>query len=211
MTTAKKYGPPLKMFNILGASELRQNRLMVVLLFVILALGAVAGYLVYQNIELTKANTRLSEDRVMQGYPNAEGVFVAEKVIPRRHVEGFVTWYIQNYYNFTPESSEANATEALRLMSPSLRIKQEVPLKALARQSIEQEITQVFATTTPYTIEYKPGQGYIVSFQGQRIRATLNSVFRKQKYDVKLLLKAVKPSAHFEWALVVDDYITQEI
>ena len=199
------------MFNILGPSELRSNRLMVVLLFVILAMGAVVGFMIHQNVELTKANTRLSEDRVMQGYPNAEGVFVSEKVIPRRHVEGFVTWYIQNYYNFTPESAEANATEALRLMSPSLRIKQELSLKTLARQSIEQEITQVFATTTKYTIEHKPGQGYIVSFQGQRIRATMNSVFRKQKYDVKLLIKAVKPSAHFEWALVVDDSITQEI
>lgn len=211
MSNKFTYGPPLKQFNILSASELRQNRLMVVLLFVIVSLGAGFVFLITMNVEMTKANAKLSEDRVMYGYPNAEGVFVAEKVIPRRHVEGFVSWYVQNYYNFTPDSSEANASEALRLMTPSLRIKQEAMLKTLAKQSIEQEITQVFAVTTPYHIEYKPGQGYIVSFKGQRIRATLNQVFRKQTYDVKLLIKPVKPSAHFEWALVVDDYITQEI
>ncbi|MFL1449103.1 hypothetical protein ACI77O_11980 [Pseudomonas tritici] len=205
------YGPPLKQFNLLGASELRKNQLMVILLFVIAALGAGCVALINMNIEMTKANTKLSDERVMYGYPNAEGVFVAEKVIPRRHIEGFVSWYIQNYYNFTPSSAEANASEALRLMAPGLRVKQESMLKSLAKQSIEQEITQVFAVTTKYTIDYKPGQGYIVSFQGQRIRATLNQVFRKQTYDVKLLLKPVKPSAHFEWALVVDDYITQEI
>jgi len=28
---------------------------------------------------------------------------------------------------------------------------------------------------------------------------------------VKLLLRTVKPSAHFDWALVVDDFIAQEI
>jgi len=206
-----KYGPPQKMFNILGASELRQNRLMVALLFVIAALGAVAVFLIFMVVELQKSNTQLSADRVMLGYPNAEGVFVSEKVIPRRHVEGFVSWYVQNYYNFTPDSAEANATEALRIMSPSLRVKQEPALKTLARQSVEQEITQVFATTSAYTIEHKPGTGYIVSFKGQRIRATMNRVFSKRDYDVKLLLKPVKPSAHFEWALVVDDYIAQEI
>lgn len=211
MQKSTKYGPPLKMFNILGASELRQSRIMVVLLFVILAAAVIVSFLIFQVVELQRANTRLSEDRVMHGYPNAEGVFVSEKVIPRRHVEGFVSWYIQNYYNFTPDSAEANATEALRIMSPTLRIKQEHPLKTLARQSIEQEITQVFAPEGKYHIEYKPGTGYIVSFKGQRIRATLNKVFNTRKYDVKLLLKPVKPSAHFEWALVVDDFIAQEI
>jgi hypothetical protein len=211
MSNSINYGPPKKMFNILGASELRQSRIMVVLLFVIVAAAAIIGFLVFQVVELQRANAQLSADRVMRGYPNAEGVFVSEKVIPRRHVEGFVSWYIQNYYNFTPESAEANATEALRLMSPSLRVKQEQALKTLARQSIEQEITQVFAPESSYTIEYKPGTGYIVSFKGKRIRATMNRVFSQRVYDVKLLLKPVKPSAHFEWALVVDEYIAQEI
>lgn len=211
MSDSNKYGPPLKIFNVLGASEIRQSRLMVALLFVITALGAVAAFLVFMNIELQHTNRTLSEERVMYGFPNAEGVFVSEKVIPRRHIEGFVSWYLQNYYNFTPESAEANATEALRLMSPRLRVKQEQSLKTLARQSVEQSITQVFATDTPYTIQFKPGVGYIVSFKGQRIRATINRVFNKTQYDVQLLLKPVKPSAHFEWALVIDDYIAQEI
>ncbi|HCF9284033.1 TPA: hypothetical protein NI618_001646 [Pseudomonas aeruginosa] len=211
MSKPTKYGPPVKLFNILGASELRQSRIMVVLLFIILAAAAIVGFLIFQVVDLQRANAQLSADRVMYGYPNAEGVFVSEKVIPRRHVEGFVSWYIQNYYNFTPESAEGNATEALRIMSPSLRVKQEQPLKTLARQSIEQEITQVFAPDSGYTIEYKPGKGYIVSFKGTRIRATMNRVFSQRQYDVKLLLKPVKPSAHFEWALVVDDYIAQEI
>ncbi len=211
MSKPTKYGPPIKLFNILGASELRQSRIMVVLLFIVAAAAAIIAFMVFQVVELQRANTQLSADRVMYGYPNAEGVFVSEKVIPRRHVEGFVSWYVQNYYNFTPDSAESNATEALRIMSPKLRVKQEPALKTLARQSIEQEITQVFAPESSYKIEYKPGTGYIVSFKGTRIRATLDRVFSQRQYDVKLLLKPVKPSAHFEWALVVDDFIAQEI
>lgn len=211
MQKKTNYGPPLKQFNLLGKSEMRQGKLMVVLLFVVMAAATVIAFLVFQNVALIKSNTQLSEERVMYGFPSAEGVFVSSKSIPRTHIEGFVTWYIQNYYNFTPESAEANATEALRIMSPKLRISQEQQLKTIARQSIEQEITQVFAPETKYTIEEKPGVGYIVSFRGQRIRATLNRVSNSRKYDVKLLLRTIKPSAHFDWALVVDDFIAQEI
>jgi hypothetical protein len=116
MSTPTKYGPPMKLFNILGASEIRQSRIMVVLIFIIIA-AAIIVALITQINQLQGANTRLSDSRVMYGYPNAEGVFVSEKHIPRRHVEGFVSWYLQNYYNFTPDSAEANATEALRIMS----------------------------------------------------------------------------------------------
>mgnify|MGYP002040371776 FL=1 len=193
MVQKTKYGPPLKQFNLLGTSELRQGKLMVAMLFVLIAAGSIIGFLVFQNVALIKANRQLSEERVMYGFPSAEGVFVSSKVIPRTHIDGFVTWYIQNYYNFTPESAEANATEALRIMSPKLRVRQEQPLKTLARQSIEQEITQVFAPETKYTIEEKAGVGYIVSFRGQRIRATMNKVYNTRKYDVKLLLRTVKP------------------
>lgn len=201
----------MKLFNILGTADIRQSRLMVALMFVVVATLSVIGFLVVVNLQLQASNQSLQDDRVMYGFPNAEGVFVSEKHIPRRHIEGFTSWFLMNYYNFTPESSEANASEALRIMSPRLRAKQEQSLKTLARQSVEQEITQVFAVDTPYTIENKPGVGYIVSFQGQRVRATLNRVFSKTKFDVKLLIKPVKPSAHFEWAVVVDDYIVQEI
>src|SRR5690606_24642018 len=112
----------------------------------------------------------------------------------RHHIEGFVTWFVSNYYNFTPRSAEANANEALRLMSPALRVKQEALLKNVAAQSINQEITQVFANETPYSIELSPGQGYVVTFRGQRVRATLARVFSQANYEVKLLIKPVKPS-----------------
>jgi len=211
MTERKAYGPPLKLFHILGAAEIRQSRLMIALLFVSTCLVAVIAFMVMMNLGMQTTNRKLQDERIMYGFPNAEGVFVSEKQIPRRHIEGFTSWFLANYYNFTPESAEANASEALRLMSPRLRVKQEQSLKTLARQSIEQAITQVFATDTPMTIEYKPGTGYIVSFRGQRVRATVSQVFSSTKFDVKLLIKPVKPSAHFEWAVVVDDYIVQEI
>lgn len=211
MADKKKYGPPLKQFNILGTSEIRNSRLIVVVMFVSLALVSVIGFLVKQNGELQQANVKLNDERTMYGFPNSEGVFVSSREIPRRHIEGFVSWYLANYYNFTPESSEANANEALRIMSPKLRVKQEQGLRTLARQAAEQNITQAFASETPYTIEFKPGVGYIVSFKGMRLRATLNRVFNKARFDVKLLIKPVKPSAHFDWAVVVDDFNVQEI
>lgn len=211
MTSKTKYGPPLKLFNILGASELRQSKLMVVLLFVLVVQGCVIGLLISMTNNLQKVNEKLANERIMYGFPNAEGVFVSEKQIPQRHIEGFVTWFNDNFYNFTPVSANDNVNEALRLMSSSLRVKQEENMRTLARQSKEQEITQVFARETPYTIEFEPGKGYLVSFRGVRVRATLNRVFSKKTYDIKLLIKPVKPSAHFEWAVVVDDFWVQEI
>lgn len=211
MSKDKRYSPPLKMFNILGATELRQSRMMVVLLFVVLACAIIVAFMSSVVIDLQNQNTKLSEDRVMYGFPNSEGLFVSETTIPRRHIEGFTSWFIQNFYNFTPESAERNATESLRVMSPSLRVKQEPQMKVLAQQSIEQNITQVFAPETKFEIEHRPGVGYIVSFKGTRVRATLNRVINTRRYDVKFLIKEVKLSAHFDWAVVLDDFIVQEI
>ena len=211
MSPERKYGVPLKHFNILGASEIRQSRLMIALLFVAVSLVAVIVYQQISNQKMQEVNQQLAAERVMYGFPNAEGVFVSSKQIPRHHIEGFVTWFVSNYYNFTPRSAEANANEALRLMSPALRVKQEALLKTVAAQSINQEITQVFANETPYSIELSPGQGYVVTFRGQRVRATLARVFSQANYEVKLLIKPVKPSAHFEWAVVVDNLSAQEI
>ena len=211
MTTENKYLVPKKLFNIIGASEVRQSRLMIALFFVIIVAVAVCFMLVRMNIELQASNRQLSSERVMYGFPNREGFFVSQTQIPRTHIEGFMSWFIDNYNNFTPESAAANANEALRLMAPSLRIKQEEPLKTVAQQSKDQQITQVFARETEYTIEFEPGVGYWVSFRGQRIRATLNRVFSKAQFDMKFLIKPVKPSAHFEWAVVVENFWAQEI
>ena len=95
-------------------------------------------------------------------------------------------------------------------MSPRFRAVQEETLKLVAKQSSEQQITQVFVRTSPYKIETTP-QGYIVTFQALRYRATLNTVFGKAKFNVRILMKPVKQSKYFEWAIVADDLQTQEI
>jgi hypothetical protein len=146
----------------------------------------------------------------MYGYPNAEGVFVSENQIPDRHITAFTTTFLDNYYNFTPESSFSNAEEALRLMSSRLRSVQENNLKIIARQSAEQQITQVFARTSELTVEMDPSLGYIVSFTGKRHRSTFNAVFKTDEYSIKILIKPVRPSKHFEWAVVVDDIQIKE-
>ncbi|MNR49857.1 hypothetical protein D3C85_1692910 [compost metagenome] len=51
----------------------------------------------------------------------------------------------------------------------------------------------------------------MVSFTAERHRATLNRVFNKAKYNVKILIKPVKPSKFYEWAVVADDFDIQEI
>lgn len=207
----EEYGPPMKLFNVLGAAELKQMRLLIVLGFVILVMTTIVIGLLKMNWELQETNRTLQSERVMYGFPNGEGVFISERTLPDSHLRGLVTWFVQNYYNFTPESAQANANEALRLMTPKLRARLEDALKKLAQQSIEQNITQVFAVDTKIEIENQPGIGYVATFRGQRLRATLNQVFSKQHFQVKLLIKPVKPSAHFAWAAVVDDFIVQEL
>jgi hypothetical protein len=201
---------PLKFYNILGGPELRQSRFMVGFMAVTLVLVATVFFLVRMNIELQRTNVALQNSRIMYGFPNAEGIFISENQIPERHIKAFVTTFLNNYYNFTPESATANAVEALRMMSPRLRAVQEENLMIVARQSAEQQITQVFTNSTPYTITIEPGQGYVVSFIGERNRATLSRVFDKKRYEIKFLIKPVKPSKHFEWAVVIDDFNIQE-
>lgn len=206
-----KYGVPLKYFNLLGQGELRSGRIIVAFFAVTIVLAAVIAAVANQNIALQRANTELQGQRIMYGFPNAEGVFVSEKQIPERHIIAFVSVFLDNFYNFTPESSFSNANEALRLMSPRFRALQEVNLKTVAKQSEEQQITQVFVRTSPFKIESEPSVGYVVSFKASRYRATLSTVFDRKKYDVKLLIKPVKVSKHFEWAIVADDMQQQEI
>lgn len=205
-----KYGVPLQYFNLLGRGELRSSRISVAFIAVSVVLTGVIAFLINWNIQLQNTNVELQGQRVMYGYPNADGVFVSEKQIPERHIVAFVSVFLDNFYNFTPESSFTNANEAMRLMSSRFRAVQEETLKVVAKQSAQQQITQVFVRTTPYKVEVSP-QGYIVSFQASRYRATLNTVFGKSKFNVRILLKPVKPSKHFEWAIVADDLQTQEI
>lgn len=205
-----KYGVPLGYFNLLGRGELRASRINVAFIAVTVILTGVIVYLINWNNHLQDVNVELQGQRVMYGYPNAEGVFVSENEVPERHIVAFTSVFLDNFYNFTPDSSFSNANEALRLMSPRFRAVQEETLKLVAKQSSEQQITQVFVRTSPYKIETTP-QGYIVTFQALRYRATLNTVFGKAKFNVRILMKPVKQSKYFEWAIVADDLQTQEI
>lgn len=207
----KEYNVPLKYFNLLGQGELRSGRIIVAFIAMSIILLSTIGVLVSGNTSLQRTNAELQSQRVMYGFPNADGVFVSEKAIPERHLIAFTSVFLENFYNFTPESALTNANDALRLMSPRFRALQEENMKSIAKQSDEQQITQVFVRTTPYKLETDPASGYIVSFQASRYRATLSTVFDRKKYNVKILIKAVKPSKYFEWAVVADDMQAQEI
>lgn len=207
---SEQYGAPLKYFNLLGASDLRAGRAIITLIAISAVFAVVIAVLVGMNRELQETNRRLQSERIMYGFPNSEGIFISERQIPQRHIIAFVAVFLDNYYNFTPLSARTNAEEALRMMSPRLRALKEDSLKIVANQSVEQQITQVFTKSSPYQVEVIP-QGYVVSFTAERHRATLNRVFNKAKYNVKILIKPVKPSKFYEWAVVADDFDIQEI
>ncbi|HHX7104364.1 TPA: hypothetical protein ACVGN5_004952 [Pseudomonas aeruginosa] len=207
---SEQYGAPLKYFNLLGASDLRAGRAIITLIAISAVFAVVIAVLVGMNRELQETNRRLQSERIMYGFPNSEGIFISERQIPQRHIIAFVAVFLDNYYNFTPLSARTNAEEALRMMSPRLRALKEDSLKIVANQSVEQQITQVFTKSSPYQVEVTP-QGYVVSFTAERHRATLNRVFNKAKYNVRILIKPVKPSKFYEWAVVADDFDIQEI
>lgn len=207
---SEQYGAPLKYFNLLGASDLRAGRAIITLIAISAVFAVVIAVLVGMNRELQETNRRLQSERIMYGFPNSEGIFISERQIPQRHIIAFVAVFLDNYYNFTPRSAQTNAEEALRMMSPRLRALKEDSLKIVANQSVEQQITQVFTKSSPYQVEVTP-QGYVVSFTAERHRATLNRVFNKAKYNVKILIKPVKPSKFYEWAVVADAFDIQEI
>ena len=201
---------PLKYFNLLGSGELRSGRIIVAFIAMTVVLAGVIVVQVKENIALQEANTQLQSQRVMYGFPNSEGVFVSATQIPEHHIIAFTSIFLENFYNFTPESALANANASMRMMSPRFRALQEDYLRSTAKQSEEQQIQQVFVRTTPYKVEVDPN-GYVVSFQASRYRATLNTVFNRGKFNVKILVKAVRPSKYFEWAVVADDLQVQEI
>lgn len=205
------YGVPLKFFNLLGKGELRSGRVIVAFIAVTILLGAIIKILADQNEQLQRANVELQNQRIMYGFPNAEGVFISQNKIPDSHILAFTAVFVDNAFNFTPESAFTNVNEAMRLMSPRLRALQEDNLRNTAKQSEEQQITQVFVRTSPIKIEYDASIGYIVSFQASRHRATLNTVFKSTKFNMKILIKPVKVSKHFDWAVVADDMQQKEI
>src|SRR5690606_34025291 len=108
--------------------------------------------LAQQNIKLHETNLSLQQERVMYGFPNAEGIFISERQIPERHISAFVGEFVDNFYNFSPESAYTNINEALRMMSPRMRAAEEEVLKAAAKQAVDQHITQVFVRTSPVKV-----------------------------------------------------------
>lgn len=207
---SEQYGAPLKYFNLLGASDLRAGRAIIALIAVAAVFAVVIAVLVKMNVALQETNRKLQSERIMYGFPNAEGVFISERQIPKRHIIAFVSVFLDNYYNFTPQSASTNAEEALRMMSPKLRALSEDSLRIVANQSVEQQITQVFTKSSPYQVEVT-SQGYVVSFTAERHRATVKQVYNRAKYNVKILIKPVKPSKYYEWAVVADAFDIQEI
>lgn len=148
----------------------------------------------------------------MYGFPNADGVFVSSKVIPEAHLLGFVHYFLDNYYNFNPNSALSNINEALRLMSNNLRARQEQPLRIIATTSREQQITQTFTRNKSKDMSFEvTPQGYITKFEGDRYRSTLGKTFNHCKYEVALKLTPVRLSAHYAWGVVVDDISAREI
>ena len=130
--------------------------------------------------------------------------------IPVAHLNAFTSTFLENFYKFTPETAQANANAALRLMSPRLKGLEEQSKISLAKQSKEQEVSQAFRRETPFTYE-QHANGYSVSFETCRYRTTLNTIFSRQRYRVQVLLTPVNPSNGFEWAVVADDLQVQEI
>jgi hypothetical protein len=201
---------PMKQFNLVGARELRANKIGMVLIAVTLVLGFVIAYQVKLMNGMQNTIRALEDNRVMYGYPNSEGIFISSKRIPDQHIKGFVSVFTENYFNYTPESTVTNANEALRMMSTRLRSLQEERMRTTSKAAYEQQITQVFNRTSDYTIEILKDRGYLVTFPAKRHRVVMGSVFKIEEYIVKLLLRPVKPSKHFEWAIVVDDYQIEE-
>lgn len=213
MSKATRESPqiPLKLFNVMGASELRHNRALIIVIAISVILSIVIAALAKIISDQSATIRQLQDSRIMYGFPNSEGVFVSSRVIPEHHIKGFTTTFIDNFFNYTPESSVTNATEALRMMSSRLRALQEEKVRTTAKAAYEQQITQVFTKSAPYKIEPYKDLGYLVTFPAQRHRVVLNSVFNQKKFVIKLLLKPVKPSAHYQWALVLDDFQIEEV
>lgn len=130
--------------------------------------------------------------------------------IPVAHLTAFTSTFLENFYKFTPETAQANASAALRLMSSRLKGLKEQSMLSLVKQSDEQEVSQAFYRDTPFTYTQN-ANGYMVSFEACRYRTTLNTIFFKQRYRVHVLLMPAIPSNGFEWDVVADDLQVLEI
>ncbi len=206
------YGPPLKQYNVMGTSEIRASRFIVVFIVITVILLAVIGMLVKQNLSLSRQNESLQDGRIMVGFPSSDdGVFISTKRIPDSHIFGFVSTFIDNYYNFNPDSAQTNANEALRLMSPRLRRLKQEEMERSVKQSNDQAITQIFIRSSPISIESNTRLGYVISFTAMRHRLTAGSRYETKKFNIKILIKPVKPSKFYDWAVVTDDIIAEEI
>lgn len=153
----------------------------------------------------------VAENECNLSYESDVVEFVSSSAVSKHDVEACAASFIENYYNLSPATALDRTDKALKVMSPSLRSTQMSPLKSLAKQAVEQEVTQRFTAENGFSVKEDAGRGYIVEFRGQRIRSTFSRVFSTRKYDVKLLIRPIQPSANFNWALVVDDLTAQEI
>lgn len=74
---------PLKLFNVMGASELRHNRALIIVIAISVILGIVIAALAKIISDQNVTIRLLQDSRVMYGFPNSEGVFGVVRRNPR--------------------------------------------------------------------------------------------------------------------------------
>lgn len=122
---------------------------------------AIQGYRSSRQDEIIR---KLSEERVMIGVQNEDGVFVSVRKLPRYFVVRYARTFVNNLLVYGPEGVTLNIEEARRMMEAQLAIDYHQFFQETINEARKDYITQSFQIREDSFEETT--EGFIVKFRG---------------------------------------------
>jgi hypothetical protein len=190
------------MHSILWRGEERNGKLIGALLIVTVCMSIVIAAGTAVIIDQQNAIARLSNERIMFGFPDEDGIFVSSNTVPESFIIRYAKDFASNLYNYDFRSAKLNMTEARQMMTLEKAEEWTPDFQRKVTQAVEQRIGETLFYTKPPTIKTR-SDGYDVSLPARLTRYQGGEVWFDKDVVVEVALKVVEPTKFRKEGLAV--------
>ena len=203
---------PFLISNVIAGDQLTKTRMAIVFSIVSVSIACVCVAVVVAFLGALADARVAREKQNIHLYAKEGGLYAKGETMPKGHITDFVKNFEMYYYNWNPESVEANKAKAASNMVSRFAIKNEDERRKNVLQSSGQVITQFVAATrekpSDKKIKYnirtiKNGLGYEVKYRARRNRVVIDDVYQRDIGTITIALQRFIPSADNHWGLRV--------
>ncbi|MEE8058129.1 MAG: hypothetical protein V3T17_09875 [Pseudomonadales bacterium] len=202
---AMKEDSPYSHYNLIGKHESEKNRLVLMTGIFGFALLAIIIMLAWGYKGLLDTVEFTTKHQNVTLYPEANGVYVHKSKPPVSHLQSFIYQFIQNRLNYNPDAIVINFDAAKRMMSQSYRLSTEDNWGKITSRTAQLGIMQTYNVINETLLIEEKKDHYFVTITGKLIRSVSNVPYLNEERQYWFKVNRVKPSAYYEWAVVIDE------